>query len=392
VVAMAAMLTLLPAVLLACGRWVFWPANPAYGSEDHTTEGVWARVGELVAKGPRLVWVGTTIVLLALSTAFFGLEADGLSAEESFIHTPDSVKGDAVVARNFDAGSGVSVFVVTKEDKLAEVTAAVADTRGIIAESVTPFAAAKDGVVPIAATQSAASDTKAARDTIERLREAVHDVDGADALVGGQTAILLDTIDASSRDNKVIIPIVLVVVLLVLCVLLRAIVAPVVLLLTVVLSFGAAMGISTLLFEHVFGFAGADASFPLFVFVFLVALGIDYNIFLMTRVHEESARVGTRQGALVGLRATGGVITSAGLVLAGTFAALGTLPLVFAAELGVAVALGVLLDTFIVRSVLVTALTLDLGRVMWWPSKLWLKRDEDLPPAAPEPEVALVDD
>ena len=182
--------------------------------------------------------------------------------------------------------------------------------------------------------------------------------------------------EASSADNRLIIPIILVVVFLILAVLLRALVAPLVLLATVVLSFGAALGISALAFKHVFGFAGADSSFPLFAFVFLVALGIDYNIFLMTRVREEALKFGTRRGALIGIAATGGVITSAGLVLAGTFAALGTLPIVFLAELGFAVAVGVLLDTIIVRSVLVTALNLDIGRHIWWPSKLAHQIDE----------------
>ena len=165
-------------------------------------------------------------------------------------------------------------------------------------------------------------------------------------------------------------PLVLVVVLLILIGLLRAIIAPLILMATVVLSFGAALGISALLFEYVFGFAGSDPGFPLFAFVFLVALGIDYNIFLMTRVREETATHGTRQGSLIALASTGGVITSAGIVLAATFLVLGSLPLVFLAELGVAVALGVMLDTLVVRSVLVTALNLDLGAKIWWPSTL----------------------
>jgi RND superfamily putative drug exporter len=198
----------------------------------------------------------------------------------------------------------------------------------------------------------------------------VSQVDGADALVGGFSAIYLDTKEASTRDNLVIIPIVLLVVFLILVMLLRALTAPLILIATVVLSFGAAMGISVLLFEYAFNFAGADASFPLFAFVFLVALGIDYNIFLMTRVREETLNSGTRKGSLTALTSTGGVITSAGIVLAATFLVLGTLPLVFLAELGLTVALGVLLDTMIVRSVLVTAVNLDLGSKIWWPSKL----------------------
>jgi RND superfamily putative drug exporter len=207
-------------------------------------------------------------------------------------------------------------------------------------------------------------------DTVTATREAVHDVEGADALVGGWSAVYLDTKEAATRDNRVIIPAVLLVVLLILVALLRAITAPVLLIGTVVLSFGAAMGLSALLFTYVFGFEGADPTFPLFAFVFLVALGIDYNIFLMTRVREETFDRGTREAALVALSSTGGVITSAGLVLAATFLVLGTIPVVFLAEIGVAVALGVILDTMIVRSVLVTALNVDLGGRIWWPSSL----------------------
>jgi RND superfamily putative drug exporter len=198
----------------------------------------------------------------------------------------------------------------------------------------------------------------------------VHAVPGANAMVGGNTAINLDAQNAAAHDRNVIIPLILAVVLVILAVLLRALVAPLILLATVVLSFAAALGVSALVFNHLFGFGGADTSFPLFVFVFPVALGIDYNIFLMTRVREEAARSGPRRGALTGLAVTGGVITAAGAVLAGTFAALGTLPVTALAELGFAVAFGVLLDTIIVRSVLVTALNLDLGRWMWWPGKL----------------------
>lgn len=228
-----------------------------------------------------------------------------------------------------------------------------------------------------------------AMNTVEKARTAVHAIDGADAQVGGSSAVMLDTQTAAARDSKVIIPIVLVVVLLILMLLLRSVVAPVLLMGTVVLSFGAAIGVSSLVFNHVFGFAGAEASFPLLTFVFLVALGIDYNIFLVTRVREVSMEQGTRRGALLGLSTTGGVITSAGLVLAGTFGAMASLPLVFAAELGFAVAFGVLLDTMIVRSVLVTALTLDVGRWMWWPSKLFL-REDDAEPLVRTPDLEPV--
>ncbi len=250
----------------------------------------------------------------------------------------------------------------------------------------------QDGVGFVQSTLSGDVAASSTFDTIEEVRDRVHAVEGADALVGGWSAIYLDTKVAANRDNVVIIPIVLLMVFLILVLLLRAITAPLILLATVVLSFGAAMGISALLFEYVFGFAGSDPGFPLFAFVFLVALGIDYNIFLMTRAREETMTRGTRAGVLVALTTTGGVITSAGLVLAATFLVLGTIPLVFLAELGIAVALGILLDTLIVRSVLVTALNLDLGPVIWWPSKLAKEQvGDDEPPARPvEDDRALV--
>ncbi|MDX6324513.1 MAG: putative drug exporter of the superfamily, partial [Nocardioidaceae bacterium] len=255
------------------------------------------------------------------------------------------------------------------------VVRAAANTDGIVAAAQR---GTSGGVSFIQATLADAPDSSAAYDTIDRLRSTVHAVPDAGALVSGTTAINLDVQRAAHHDRNLIIPIILFVVFLILAALLRAIVAPLLLIATVVLSFGAALGISAEIFDHVLGYKGADTSLPLFVFVFLVALGIDYNIFLMTRVREESLKYGTRRGALIGLGATGGVITSAGAVLAGTFAVLGTLPLVAFSEIGFAVALGVLLYTLVVRSVLVTALNLDLGRHMWWPSRLGKKADVDV--------------
>ena len=228
----------------------------------------------------------------------------------------------------------------------------------------------KGDVALVSAPLESDPTSKAAFATVGDVRTAVHQVEGADALVGGASAINADIEHASARDNRLIIPLVLIVVMIVLMVLLRAILSPLILIATVVLSFGAALGISAMVFRHVLGFAGADASLPLFVFVFLVALGIDYNIFLMTRVREETPAHGTRRASLIALGATGGVITSAGLVLAATFAVLATLPLVAFAEIGMAVALGVLIDTLVVRSVLVTAINLDVGGRIWWPSRL----------------------
>lgn len=367
VVALAAMLTLLPALLVICGRWIFWPVRPSFGTADHTETGLWAKVGNRIARRPRTTWVVTAVILGALALGTFTLDAKGLSNQESFIGTPDSVVGAEVLAKHFPAGSGQPLVVVSKAESADPVKAAFAGTQGIAQVSDPQV---KDGLAYFEGTMADAPDSQAAKDTVDRVRDAVHAVPNAEAQAGGGTAILLDTLRASSRDSKVIIPIVLVVVLLILSLLLRSLLAPLLLVATVVLSFGAALGVSALVFKYIFDFGGADPSLPLFVFVFLVALGIDYNIFLMTRVHEEAKQHGTRRGALIGVAATGGVITSAGLVLAGTFAVLATLPVVAFAEIGFAVAFGVLLDTIIVRSVLVTALNLDIGKRMWWPSRL----------------------
>ncbi|GCD92161.1 MMPL family transporter [Nocardioides sp. LS1] len=362
------MVTLLPALLVICGRWIFWPARPHMGSAEPTASGLWARVGRRISPRPRTVWVGTTVVLLVACLGLFKLDAHGLSTEDQYTKEFDSVKGQKVLIEHGLVDTSTPIMVVANADKAQDVAAAMATVPGLSTPdtSVPPV----NGVALVTATVPGDVAAQAAFDKVTEVRTAVHGVSGADALVGGSSALYLDIEKASSRDNKVIIPVVLIVVMLILMVLLRALVSPLLLMLTVVLSFGAALGISTLLFEYVFGFNGADASFPLFVFVFLVALGIDYNIFLMTRVREETMTKGTRQGSLIALSATGGVITSAGLVLAATFAVLGSIPLVFLAEMGTAVALGVILDTMIVRSVLVTALNLDLGSKIWWPSKL----------------------
>jgi putative drug exporter of the RND superfamily len=372
-VALLVMITLLPALLTICGRWIFWPIKPQYGSAEPTTRGLWARVGNRIARRPRTVWVTTALVLGVLSIGIVKLDANGLTNAESFTGRPDSVVGGEVLAAHFpDASAGDPVAIVADAGAADRVREAASGTAGIAAVS-TPVV--RDGHAYLEGTLTDPADSPAAFATIDRLRDTVHAVPDANAMVGGNTAINLDLQRAAKHDRNLIVPIVLVVVLLILMVLLRAIVAPLILIATVVLSFTAALGASALIFDWVFGFDGADSSLPLFVFVFLVALGIDYNIFLMTRVHEEAKRYGTRRGALIGLAATGGVITSAGAVLAGTFAVLGTLPLVFLAELGFAVAFGVLLDTIVVRSVLVTALNLDVGRHIWWPSKLAHKAD-----------------
>lgn len=381
------MVTLLPAMLVIAGRWIFWPKRPAFGSVEPNTTGFWARVGARIEPHPRRVWIVTAGLLAVACLGLFRLDASGLSTEDSYTKEFDSIKGQKVLVEHDLLDSSNTVQVVANADRADAVTAALTGVDGL-GEPTAPQPVSADRVF-VEATIAADVSSTDAFDIVEATRDAVHDIDGADALVGGGSAFYLDTKVASNRDNVVIIPIVLVVVLLILVLLLRALVAPVILMLTVVLSFGAALGISALLFEYVFGFAGSDPSFPLFAFVFLVALGIDYNIFLMTRVREEAAVHGTRKGSLIALGSTGGVITSAGLVLAATFLVLGTIPLVFLAELGVAVALGVLLDTMIVRSVLVTALNLDLGSRIWWPSGLDRGPLSGPPEPGAEREVSL---
>ncbi|WP_282793514.1 MMPL family transporter [Streptomyces sp. CC224B] len=371
-VALLAMLSLFPALLVVCGRWLFWPKIPHHGSADPAEKGFWARTGRLVARRPRMTWVLTSVVLAALSLGLLQLRAAGVSNDEAFLDKPDSVTGQEVQATYFPAGSGDPLVVVADRERAREVARVVAGTEGVDPAGVAVPPGTKpehDGKVLYEAVLTDPSDSDEAKDTVERVRDAVHAIPDADAKVGGGTATLLDMDKATVHDDKLVIPLVLVVVLLILTVLLRAVVAPLLLIATVILSFSAALGISALVFRHVFDFPGETTDFPLFVFVFLVALGIDYNIFLATRIREEAGLQGTRPGVVTALAATGAVITSAGLVLAGTFAVLGTIPMVAFVEIGFAVALGVLLDTFVVRSILVTSLFLDAGDKVWWPRK-----------------------
>ncbi|HEX6678352.1 MAG TPA: MMPL family transporter [Actinomycetes bacterium] len=374
-VGLCAMLTLLPALLVIFGRWMFWPRRPTLGSAEPTEHGLWARIGRRMARRPRLVWVVTAVVLGAMALGLTGLKAEGLSNKDGFRTKPESVTGDEVLGRHFAAGLGNPVQVIGKAESAGQLQSALSGSAGVTAVT---RPVVKEGYAFVEGTLTTAADSQAAYQTIDRLRSTMHAIPGADAKVGGGTAVNLDIKRATTHDRNLVVPLVLLVVMVILGLVLRAVISPLLLAATVVLSFAAALGVSALAFDHLFKFAGADPSLPLWTFVFLVALGTDYNIFLMTRVHEESRRYGTRRGSLIGLAATGGVITSAGVVLAGTFAALGTLPLVFITEIGFAVAFGVLLDTFVVRSVLVTALNLDVGRHIWWPSRLAHKEDVEL--------------
>ncbi|SFK72421.1 MMPL family transporter [Amycolatopsis sacchari] len=356
--------TFLPAALALTGRAAFWPLRPKFGSEHPENRGIWARVARRVGAHPRVLWAGTAIVLLVGAAFVPQLKAGGVAQSDLFLTTVDSVTGQDVLTRHFPGGTGSPTIILTDSAKTTEVTLA-AHVEGVA--QTTPAASA-NGRTQVLAVLADPADSEAALATVQRIRDAVHPIDGT--LVGGQTATQLDTQHTSQRDRALIIPIVLVVIFLVLALLLRALVAPLLLIATVVLSFAATMGVSALVFDHVLGFPGADPAVPLFGFVFLVALGVDYNIFLMTRVREETAEHGTRQGVLNGLTLTGGVITSAGVVLAATFAALAVIPILFLAQIAFIVAFGVLLDTLVVRSLLVPALALDLGKRVWWPSRL----------------------
>ncbi|MGH3327075.1 MAG: MMPL family transporter [Streptomycetales bacterium] len=371
--ALLAMTTLLPALLVIAPRGLFWPFVPRYGTATAELAGPWGRLGRRVARRPRAVWLGTGGALAAMALGLVTLDAQGLSNEESYRGTPDAVAGEQVLAEHFPAVAGSPVVIVGDANATGRLARAVAGTPGIATIDSTRT---RGPLVRVDAALVAQPDSGAAYDTVRRVRDRAHAVPGAHAEVGGTTAVNLDVQRAAQRDWRVIIPLVLVVVLAILIVLLRSLIAPVMLVATVVLSFAAALGVSALVFTHLLGFGGADSTFPLYAFIFLVALGIDYNIFLMTRVREESVRRGTRGGMLAGLAVTGGVITSAGVVLAATFSVLTVPPLVALIEMGVAVAFGVLLDTFVVRSVLVPALGLDLGRTLWWPGRVYADTED----------------
>jgi len=360
------MLTLLPAILVIFGRRLFWPFVPRFGEVVDESGGIWAKVGERVSRRPRPIWIGTAIVLALFAVGVTGIDTN-LAQQDQFRTEPDAIVGQALLAESFPAGAGQPTTVIANKSQSQAVDAAIRGVDGVV--DLRPDGET-DTLIAYAVTITAAPSTDAAFDTIDRLRSAVHGVADADAKVGGADAVNLDISRANAHDRKIVMPLVLLVVLIILALLLRAIVAPLLLIATVVLSFGAALGASVVIFNTFFDFPAVEGSVPLLSFVFLVALGVDYNIFLMSRVHEESAHIGTRQGMKRGLAVTGGVITSAGIVLAATFAVLAVIPLVLLTQLGFIVAFGVLLDTLIVRSILVPALTFDLDRRVWWPSRL----------------------
>ncbi len=429
--AMLSALTFLPSMLYALGKWSFWPfvpsAKPAEAKKHKARleRGFWHKVGTFVEKTFRPTWIVTTLVLAVFALFSFQLKADGVEQSEFILGESTAREGQTQLNEHFPGGSGSPAQLIVPEDdvraavKVIEATdgtdTVVAVATGVdagiaplgsyaaeikseirkevekeykalssferqfapsvdsVVASAYPFKDAKvkkvDGLVALNVTLDDEPDSQAAKDTIVALRKNLDEVNKG-ILVGGPTAIQYDTIVASQHDRAVIIPTVLVAITIILMLLLRAIVAPILLLASTVLSFMATLGLAALLFNNVLDFPGADPTVILFGFVFLVALGIDYNIFLMTRVREESIKYGTQKGVIKGLVVTGGVITSAGIVLAATFAALGVIPILFLFQIAFIVSFGVLLDTFVVRSLLVPALIRDIGSFVWWPSKL----------------------
>jgi len=369
VAAFLASTTFLPAVLAVLGKPVFWPRPPAADAEPHR---LWRRVAGMVAAAPRKVWAITLLVLLAGAAFAPMFRADGVATEDFFLGDVESVRGSDLHAAHFDAGSGTPTWILIDAGQAPAAAEAATGTDGVASATVltgTDGPVTHDGRAAVRVTLSDDPDSLRAQDTVVALREAVHALPGQ-ARIGGATAVDLDTRTVAERDRDLIIPMVLAVVFVVLILLLRSVAAPLLLLGATVLSFATTLGIAALLFNGPFGFPGADPTVPLFAFVFLVAMGVDYTIFLMSRAREEARLRGTREGMLVALTSTGGVISAAGIVLAATFSALAVIPLLFLAQVAFLVAAGILIDTLIVRSLLVPAVTVDVGRRIWWPSGL----------------------
>ncbi len=364
VVAAGYALVVLPAVLVLFGRWVFWPVVPRVGQAALVDQrSFWRRVGDQVAARPRAFVIGT-LVLLALMAGGLTQVRSGLSQTDQFLAKPEAIAASERLAKSFPAGNSDPLIVVTEGDPAAVVAAAT--TVPSVASATAGQRTDRLAQVSVVLKPEPGSDE--ARTAVRDVRTALHGIPGT--LVGGTEARGVDAADAASRDRGIIFPLILGLVLLALLVLLRSVVAPLILVGTVILTFLASVGASWWIFTKVFGFSALDVGAPLYTFLFLVALGVDYNIFLVTRAREEAVEHGSRAGMLRALAATGGVITSAGILLAAVFAVLGVLPLVVLAQIGVIICLGVLLDTLVVRTVLVPAIALLLGDRFWWPRQV----------------------
>lgn len=361
VIAMAFALFVLPAALVLFGRGLFWPYVPRFGTEGSTEKGVWHRLGLLVAKRPVVVVLVGALLLAGLAAAGVPHIKIGLSQSERFTSVPEAVRGQDILAEAFSAGSGSPAVVIAQNADVDSVTKQLEAVDGVVSVQK---GESNDDVTQLTVTLDAAAETPESFAIVTAMREST------DALVGGLDAQALDVDGAQTHDQDLVIPLILGLVFLVLVLLLRALVAPVLLLLTVVASFFASLGASWLLFESVFGFPAIDTNVVLFSFLFLVALGVDYNIFLVTRAREESAAHGTRTGMVRALSSTGGVITSAGILLAAVFAVLGVLPLITLTQIGIIVCIGVLLDTLLVRTVIVPSLAFITGERFWLPGRV----------------------
>lgn len=365
VIAMIFALVVLPPALVLFGRGLFWPYVPKFGSVASADKGFWRTIGTGVSKRPVVIGIVGALILGGLAIGATGVQV-GLSQTQKFTEIPEAVTGQEVIADAFSAGSGSPAYVMTNPDSADEVASVAASVDGVQSATV---GETEGDVTRVSVSLDYAAETEEALATIVDLRAAVHDIDGADALVGGLDSQALDVEKAQGEDQALVIPLILAVVFLVLVILLRALLAPVLLLITVVASFFASLGASWLLFQSVFDFPALDSNVVLFSFLFLVALGVDYNIFLVTRAKEEAAEFGTREGMIRAIASTGGVITSAGIVLAAVFAVLGVLPLITLTQIGIIVCIGVLLDTLLVRTVIVPALAFLTGEKFWWPGR-----------------------
>ncbi len=365
VVAFVFGLFVLPSALVVCGRKLFWPFVPTVGSTDTTRTGVWARIAGAVLARPVRIVVGSVVLLGIMGAGLTGASL-GLSQTEQFRVSAESVDGSRTLSEHFPGAAAEPAQVLVRGGDVAAVQAAAEGVRGVDGVTVGRTA---DGTTELLARLGADPGTAASRDTVKALREAVHAA-APGTLVGGTEAEALDVRTATVRDLQVVTPLIVLVVLVVLVVLLRSIVAPLLLVATVLATYVAALGAAYLVFTQLAGMPALDTQVPLLSLLFLVALGVDYNIFLVTRIREETPAHGTREAVRVGVAVTGGVITSAGILLAAVFAVLGVLPLIVLTQIGVVVGIGVLLDTLLVRTVLVPALFALLGHRVWWPSRL----------------------
>ncbi|NYF16876.1 RND superfamily putative drug exporter [Microbacterium sp. AK009] len=366
VVAMIFALAVLPAALVLFGRGLFWPYIPRYGSRDAISRSPWGKLGRAVSRRPAIVAISGFVVLGALASGVFFVQT-GLSQNDRFLDKPEAVVGQEIIADAFSAGATSPATVVISRD---DAEAAVAEIEALDGVDAAAIAEETDDLARIDVTLDASAETPEAYAAISAMRAALNDVGAGDGLVGGLDARSLDVANAQARDQALVIPLILVLVFIVLVVLLRALVAPLLLLVAVVVSFFSAVGASWWLFQTpLFGFPAIDTNVLLFSFLFLVALGVDYSIFLVTRAKEEADRLGITQGMIRALAATGAVITSAGILLAAVFAVLGVLPLITLTQIGIIVCIGVLIDTLLVRTVIVPALTFLLRDRVWWPRR-----------------------